>query len=80
MKTIMLNLNSIDKVKSFVNTAVNFDFDINLISDNYVVNGKSILGIFSLDLAKPVEIRFHCEEPAALKAAQEAVAPYMTEA
>ena len=43
MKTIMLNLNSIDKVKSFVNTAVNFDFDIDLISDNYVVNGKSIL-------------------------------------
>ena len=50
MKTIQISLNSIDKVKSFVNEINKFDFDFDLVSGRYVIDAKSIMGIFSLDL------------------------------
>ncbi len=56
-KTIHVSLNSIDKVKSFVNTLVRFDADFVLTSGRYVVDAKSIMGIFSLDLSKPIELQ-----------------------
>ena len=52
---MLLSLNSFDKVKDFVNAITPFDVDVNLISGRYVVNAKSVMGIFSLDLSKPVE-------------------------
>ena len=51
-----VNLNKIEKVKRFVHIAANKVDDVVLKHDNYVVNGKSILGVFSLDLSKPVEL------------------------
>lgn len=59
MEKIIINLNSVDKVKAFVNTVINYDGDVDLISGRYVVDGKSIMGIFSLDLSKPLEVQFH---------------------
>lgn len=59
MKTIIIMLNSIDKVKSFVNTLTKFDCDFDLISGRYVIDAKSIMGIFSLDLSKPIELNIH---------------------
>jgi phosphotransferase system HPr-like phosphotransfer protein len=56
MKTIRICLNSFDKVKDFVNTTCKLDYDIDLISGRYVVNGQSIMGIFSLDLSKPIDM------------------------
>ena len=53
MKTVQISLNSIDKVKSFVNAITQFEFDFDLISGRYVIDAKSIMGIFSLDLSKP---------------------------
>ena len=54
MKTVRISLNSIDKVKSFVNDLVRFtDVDFDLVSGRYVIDAKSIMGIFSLDLSKP---------------------------
>ena len=50
MKTVQISLNSIDKVKSFVNEISKFDFDFDLVSGRYVIDAKSIMGIFSLDL------------------------------
>jgi len=61
MKTVQISLNSIDKVKSFVNTITQFDFDFDLISGRYVIDAKSIMGIFSLDLSKPIELNIHSE-------------------
>ena len=55
MKTVQISLNSIDKVKSFVN-------DIDLVSGRYVIDAKSIMGIFSLDLSKPIDLNIHAEE------------------
>lgn len=47
MKTVQISLNSIDKVKSFVNDITKFDYDFDLVSGRYVIDAKSIMGIFS---------------------------------
>ena len=62
MKTVQISLNSIDKVKSFVNAITQFEFDFDLISGRYVIDAKSIMGIFSLDLSKPIELNIHAED------------------
>lgn len=62
MKTVQISLNSIDKVKSFVNEITKFDNDFDLVSGRYVIDAKSIMGIFSLDLSKPINLNIHAEE------------------
>ena len=61
MKTVKIYLNSIDKVKSFVNDLTKFDTDFDLVSGRYVIDAKSIMGIFSLDLSKPIDLNIHAE-------------------
>ena len=56
----LLLLNDIDHVKKFVEESMLQDFDIELASGKYIVNAKSIMGIFSLDLTKPVKVIAHC--------------------
>jgi phosphotransferase system HPr-like phosphotransfer protein len=63
MKTFNIMLNSINDVKNFVNTVNKYDFDIDLTSGRYVVDAKSIMGIFSLDLSKPIKVEVHAEVP-----------------
>ena len=62
MKTVQISLNSIDKVKSFVNDLSKFDSDFDLVSGRYVIDAKSIMGIFSLDLSKPIDLNIHAED------------------
>jgi len=62
MKTVQISLNSIDKVKSFVNDITKFQSDFDLVSGRYVIDAKSIMGIFSLDLSKPIDLNIHAEE------------------
>ena len=62
MKTVDISLNSIDKVKSFVNDINRFDYDFDLVSGRYVIDAKSIMGIFSLDLSKPIALNIHAED------------------
>lgn len=62
MKTVKISLNSIDKVKSFVNDLTKFDTDFDLVSGRYVIDAKSIMGIFSLDLSKPIDLNIHAED------------------
>lgn len=61
MKTVHISLNSIDKVKAFVNDITKFDNDFDLVSGRYVIDAKSIMGIFSLDLSKPIELHAHTD-------------------
>lgn len=61
MKSVKLSLNSIDKVKEFVAITATFDGDVDLVSDRYVVDAKSIMGIFSLDITKPLNLHIHNE-------------------
>ncbi len=62
MKTVQISLNSIDKVKCFVNDITRFNNDFDLVSGRYVIDAKSIMGIFSLDLSKPIDLNIHTEE------------------
>jgi len=75
MKTVTINLSSIDKVKSFVNDIAKFDSDFDLVSGRYVIDAKSIMGIFSLDLSKPIELNIHNEDN--IDEVMEVLAPYI---
>ena len=59
MKSVKISLNSIDKVKAFVNEVTKFESDFDLVSWMYVIDAKSIMGIFSLDLSKPIDLNIH---------------------
>lgn len=78
MQTVKISLNSIDKVKSFVNDITKFNFDFDLVSGRYVIDAKSIMGIFSLDLSNPIVLNIHAEG-SELEEAVRAVAPYVVD-
>lgn len=62
MKTYKILLDSIDKVKDFVNLIKRFKSEIDLASGRYVVDAKSIMGIFSLELSKPLLLTVYGED------------------
>lgn len=62
MKTFNLLLSSINDVKDFVNVVGKYDFDVDLTSGRYVVDAKSIMGIFSLDLSQPIKVEVHSDD------------------
>ena len=61
MLQVKISLNSIDKVKSFVNDISGFNAEFDLVSGRYVIDAKSIMGIFSLDISKPIDLNVHTE-------------------
>ena len=62
MKSVMIRLDTAEAVKKFVNLTARCDFDLTLKSGKYVVDAKSILGIFSLDLSKPLTVEIHSDD------------------
>lgn len=67
MKSYEIFLKSIIDVKNFVNIVNEYDFDIDLESGRYVVDAKSIMGIFSLDLSKPITMRVYADDPSEIE-------------
>jgi phosphocarrier protein HPr len=59
MKSFNIMLKSINDVKDFVNIVNRYDFDVDLSSGRYIVDAKSIMGIFSLDLTSPIKVEVH---------------------
>ena len=57
MKQRKIRINTIAEIRDFVNIVVGFDGDVDLISGRYVVDAKSIMGIFSLDLLQPITVQ-----------------------
>lgn len=53
-----VTLNTIEKVTDFVTVMSKLEDDVNLVSGRFVVDAKSILGILSLDLSKPIKVEF----------------------
>ena len=76
MKTYRLNLNSIERVKGFVSAIGNMEGYFDLVSGRYVVDAKSIMGIFSMDLSKDVELRI-LETNEEIAEIEKAIAPYL---
>lgn len=65
MRTFNIMLKSINDVKDFVNIVNRYDFDVDLTSGRYIVDAKSIMGIFSLDLSKPIKVEAHTDDASA---------------
>ena len=61
MKELTILLNTINDVKVFVNTVSKYDFDVDLISGRDAIDAKSIMGIFSLDLSKPLKMQVYSD-------------------
>lgn len=66
MKETTILLSSIEAVKEFNRIVTFYDGDVDLVSGRYIIDAKSIMGIFSLDLSKPINIQVYGEDPAAL--------------
>ena len=64
MKKVVINLASIQDVREFVDTVTKYDMEIDLSSGRYIVDAKSIMGIFSLDLSREVTVLYNEEEKA----------------
>ena len=75
MKTLKIQLTSIADVQKFVNAVTRFNGDVDLQSGRYLVDAKSIMGIFSLDLSKPIDLNIHAEEN--IDEVMAVLAPYM---
>ena len=65
--TCVIKLNSIEKVKDFVSRVSTFDCDVDILYGRYIIDGKSIMGIFSLDLTNPVTVMIHTDDYDELK-------------
>lgn len=76
MKSYMLDLNSIERVKGFVSVISNFQGYFDLVSGRYVVDAKSIMGIFSMDLSSHVELRI-LETNEKISEIEKAISPYL---
>lgn len=59
MNKVLIKLDTFDKIRKFVDLTGQLEYDLDLISGRYVVDGKSIMGIFSLDLSKPIEVNVY---------------------
>ncbi len=62
MKTINIKLPLTESVKNFVNITNRYSYDMDLRAGRYVVDAKSILGIMSLDLSKPISLEIYADE------------------
>ena len=62
MKKIKISIKTINDVKEFVNTVGTVNYEVDLISGRYAIDAKSIMGIFSLDLSKDLELNIHSDD------------------
>ena len=76
MHTVQINLNSIDKVKAFVHSVNTFNTEFDLVSGRFVIDAKSIMGIFSLDLSKPINLTISNDDDAEI---MESLKPFLVQ-
>ncbi|MBR2907281.1 MAG: HPr family phosphocarrier protein [Clostridia bacterium] len=79
MKNVKIRLSTIADVRDFVNIVNRTDADIDLISGRYIVDAKSIMGIFSLDLMQPIELSAHTEDEAIVAELMENLKPFIVD-
>ena len=77
MQTVYVSLNSIDTVKSFVTDISGFKNDFDLVAGRYTIDAKSIMGIFSLDISKPIKLNIY--EGDDIDTILDVIKPYITE-
>ena len=76
MSEIVILLDSVEKVKKFVSITTKYESEMDLVSGRYIIDAKSIMGIFSTNLSKPIILRIYEEGEKAeeiIKASEEYV-------
>ena len=76
MKSVMIKLSLVENVNNFVNIVTRYPFEMDLRAGRHVVDAKSILGIFSLDVSKPSTLEIYSDECEALL---EDIKPFLAE-
>ena len=66
MKEIVIKLSNVQDIREFVNVVILADYDVDLVQGRYVIDAKSIMGIFSLDLLSPITLVAHSDHTDAL--------------
>ena len=66
MKSVTLKLSQAEEIKEFVNTVNRYAYEMDLRAGRHVVDAKSILGIFSLDLSEPISLEIYSDDCADL--------------
>lgn len=74
---IILNLNTLDKVKRFTDLTNRFNSDIDIVRERYVIDAKSIIGIYTIDLTKPVTVRIISNDKAEIARFNEQMEEFM---
>ena len=69
-------INNVNQITGRITNISKFDFDFDLVSGRYVIDAKSIMGIFSLDLSKPIDLNVHADGDA-LQTVLDVLAPYI---
>ena len=68
MKETKIKLSNVQDIRDFVNAVILSDYDVDLVQGRYTIDAKSIMGIFSLDLSKPIKLDVHSDECDAFEA------------
>ncbi len=76
MTTVNIRLSSIEDIRNFVSAVLRFDYEIDLCSGRYLIDAKSIMGIFSLDLLHPIQLIAHTDDA---KGLLEMIKPFVVE-
>ena len=76
-KTMTILLCYIDGVKDFVNMVSRIEGDVTISSGRYIIDAKSIMGIFSLDLSKPIDLNIHAETESSVNEILDVLSPYI---
>lgn len=76
MLTAKIKLKTIEDVKDFVNLMSKLDYDVDLYSERYIINAKSIMGVFSLDLSKELNLKAHTTSVDEMHNISEILEPY----
>lgn len=77
MEEIRIFLGTIERVKNFVNEVSHLECDVDIVSGRYVIDAKSIMGIFSLDLSKAIDLNIHDDDN--MDDILKTLAPYIVE-
>ena len=74
--SIIVNLNDVETVKRFVDDMRKIECDVDLVKGHYVIDAKSIMGVFSISLDQPVTARIHSDDEEVIKKFEELCTKY----
>lgn len=73
---ITVALNDFIRIKNFSSEVVKFESDIDLVKGRYIIDAKSTIGIFTLDLSSPVDVVIHSDDEDEIRRFNEVMEKY----